>query len=344
MTEGMTVVLGWDALDSELLDSFGIGDAFGQHRKRIETFDNPILEEPHTRELWPSIITGKRPEEHGVWAAEEGGGIQWDNPVIDRLSTLADGVVPQSVRTRIGKFLRDRGERVKHVRDSYYEDRGIPTVFDGRQSRAISVPNYYTEADERLGFTIDRTSLWRDALSVKQTPEEAEGTVFEAEISTTELEERLYSLAAQRLSVVRASIQRDYDIVFVWLAFVDSVGHLSPTIEEQGWQERHYRQAAKWTREIRESLQPEDTLVCVSDHGLRNGAHTHDPVIASDEAEVLEGVTSVLDVHDALNEVTPTRTTVEDEPVTREEYRGTVSETDQSKEAVRGRLEDLGYL
>lgn len=338
---GTTVILGWDALDDELLDDFGLSSSFGEHQQRIDTFDNPILNEPHTRELWPSLITGVRPEQHGIWAAEEGGGIQWENPVINRTSNVADGIVPESIRTRIGKLLRERGERVQHVRADYYEKQGVDTIFTGRRARAISVPNYYTPEDERLGFTIDRTNLWRDVLSVKDAEEE--GTVFESHVSLTELDERLYNLAAERLSVVQASLQREYDIVFVWLAFIDSVGHLAPTIEEKGWQERHYHQAARFTEAIREMLEPEDTLVCVSDHGLRNGAHTHDPVIASDNPSIVEGVESILDVKNALETVTASRQPI-DEPPVREGFQGSATVKQQTAAEVEQHLDDLGYL
>ena len=51
---GMTVVLGWDALDHELVGEYHLEDSFGPAHTDLETFNNPYLGEPHTDEVWPS--------------------------------------------------------------------------------------------------------------------------------------------------------------------------------------------------------------------------------------------------------------------------------------------------
>ena len=76
---GPVIVLGWDGLDVELLDRYGLGDAFGQHRTTAETYVNPVIDDPHTRELWPSMITGSHPAEHGAPAATAHG-VARDSP------------------------------------------------------------------------------------------------------------------------------------------------------------------------------------------------------------------------------------------------------------------------
>lgn len=334
-----TIVLGWDALDAELVEEFDLGDSFGEFRSEIDTFDNPVLEEPHTRELWPSIITGVSPEDHGLWAATDEGGVQWDNPILNAASTVAQGIVPHGVRKRIGALLRDRGAGVTEVGPEYYAERGISTVFDGRLSRPVSVPNYHVDRDEELGISTYRTDIWN---SMIETADDPDRTVYEPRVEKHELEEQLLSKTLSRLSVVRSALQYDYDIVFAWFGYLDTAGHLAPMIDEQGWQERHYRRAARFTNEIRSELCEDDHLICVSDHGLRDGRHTYTPVIASDAQRAVEGVESVLDVRRGIDAVAASsghRT-----PSVRDEYRceGTQQAMDESD--VQEQLEDLGYL
>jgi hypothetical protein len=48
---GTTIVLGWDGLDTTLVERFGPTEAFGPHCTSITTFDNPALGTPHTFEV-----------------------------------------------------------------------------------------------------------------------------------------------------------------------------------------------------------------------------------------------------------------------------------------------------
>jgi hypothetical protein len=153
---GPVIVLGWDALDIEVLDELGLGDAFGGQHRRIETHVNPVIGEPHTRELWPTLITGRLPDGHGIHAATEGDGVAWDSPLLNRASAAAQGVVPQAVRTAIGRRLRERGAAVEAYGQEHYRAHGIETVFDAYDSRPISIPNHETERDRRLGLDANR--------------------------------------------------------------------------------------------------------------------------------------------------------------------------------------------
>lgn len=334
-----TVVLGWDGLDHRLAEEFDLADAFGEHNRKLSTFDNPALEKPHTYELWPSIITGVEPEEHGIHAASEGGSAAWGNPAIALAARVSQSFVPEPVRTRVGRVLRSGGAGLDFKPAEYYREKGIETVFDGRRSRAIAVPNYGVERDDRLGFVVDRGADLGEFLDI----DGGEETSYSLRVSLPEVEERLVSEATGKLGSVRACVEREYDLIFVWLGYLDTVGHLAPTVDEAGWQERAYRLAARLTGEIHGELSDDDVLVCVSDHGLRDGYHTHDAYVGASDAAAIEGVESVLDVRGGIDRVTDRREPTT-RPAVRPAYRCESEVERRDADDVREQLEDMGYL
>jgi hypothetical protein len=339
---GTTVVLGWDGLDYDLATEFGLAEAFGPYHARIDTFDNPVLGTPHTSELWPSIITGRPPEDRRIWAASEESGVEWSNPVIDLASNVAQGVIPADLREQIGLLIRDAGATVTQNSPDYYRERGVRTVFDGRASRAIAIPNYHQEINDRLGLVTDRGADLADFLTIEQ---EDGKTIHRPSVPLAEYEERLVGEAGKKLGLVRAALEREYDLVFVWLGYLDSVGHISPVVadEGRGWQCRAYEQAAEYTTAIRDVLAEEDTLICVSDHGLREGDHTHDPFLGSTSEAVVDRVDSVLDVADGIDVVT-TKSGSGGTCGVRDAFAREPAAFERGADEVRDRLEDLGYM
>jgi hypothetical protein len=335
-----TVVLGWDGLDADLVEAFDLSSAFGEHERRLSTFDNDALGTPHTYEVWPSIITGRPPEQHGIYAATEGEGVAWDDPLLQRTASLARHVVPKSLRTRTGELLRERGAELDFKTPAYYRERGIDTVFDRRTVRAITVPNYATDRDQSLGLDVDRGAELSEFLSVGGDEGE---TNHELNVPLPELEERLVEEVAKKTGVVRACLQREYDLVFVWFGYLDTVGHLAPSVDAHGWQERAYRRAARLTDDIRSAMQADDTLVCVSDHGLRDGHHTHDAFLGASNERATDGVRSVLGVRDGIERVTSMTVTGDSLPL-RPEYRHGAARATRETVDVRDQLENLGYL
>ncbi|MDY7080887.1 MAG: nucleotide pyrophosphatase, partial [Halobacteria archaeon] len=100
-----TVVLGWDGLDYELCSEFGFCDSFAPHHREIRSIENPILGKPHTYEVWPSIITGVKPDKHGVHLLTEGGGARMSNPAMRAISNLVHSAVSKRTRVRLGLAL-----------------------------------------------------------------------------------------------------------------------------------------------------------------------------------------------------------------------------------------------
>ena len=338
---GLTVVLGWDGIDHELATRWELADAFGEHTRELETFDNDLLGKPHTHEIWPSIITGRSPNDHGIYAKTEDEGAAWNSRTVALAAQLATGFVPEHIRTSIGKIIRNAGAELDYKTPAYYQDRGIETVFDGRQSLSLAVPNYRTAADDALDMHFDRGAQLGEYLNI--TTDDQGRTRHEPSVPIHRLEQRLVSESMRKLGVVRSAIQREYDLVFVWLGYLDTVGHLAPTVDEDGWQRRAYEQAAKWTREVRSDLTDADTLLCVSDHGLRDGHHSHSAFFGADNEEVTQETETVLDVAAAIDAVTRSRTDG-GVPEVRNSYRRETPSTAAEAEAVRDQLSDLGYL
>ena len=335
-----TIVLGWDGLDYELAERFGLFDDFGPYHTQIETYNNPVIDLPHTHEIWPSIITGVHRNEHGLWVARDHDRKEWSNPVIDLASRLAEDAIPKSVREKIGALLQQAEEdRLNQATPEYYTERGLSTVFDGRRSYAISVPNYETALDEEYGFDSDRSTIFEHTV----LPDGSEN--FEPLFGPLKIDERLSKQVSERLGVVKANIQYDHDLVFVWLGYLDTVGHLAPVRDEAGWYHRCYQYAASLTADIRSCLAPDDTLICVSDHGLQGGEHTHNAFFGATDETLIENVESVLDVRDAIDSTTAANDPARP-PSVRDAFQGTHGRVGEaySHEKLHGQLEDLGYL
>jgi len=332
-----TVVLGWDALDATLLREYDLGEAFGRHVSEIETIDNPGVGKPHTHELWPTLITGCHPTEHGIRShTPNGRAADWDAAWLRRLARVASWMLPEDFRAQIGRRLRSRGAELRFRGPDYYRERGLATVFDGRASRPIAIPNYRTAADDELDIVLDRGA---DLSGVLAVVEREGATHHEPTVALARYEERLAGAAAEKIGMVRAACDRQYDLIWVWLGYVDSAGHLDP-VTDVDLQRRAYEHAADLTMAVRGTLDRTDTLICVSDHGLQGGEHTHTAAITADDRAVIDHVDSVTDVADAVDAITPASGETDEAPLRdRRETADTGSPGD-----VREQLADLGYI
>jgi hypothetical protein len=322
--DGTTYVLGWDGLDYTLCEEFGVADDFVPHHRRTETFANDVLGKPDTYELWPSIITGTRPEEHGVWLIhEKNGGAGASNPVVDVAAGAMHRFLSPRARLRVGIALRNRGLSLNQKSADWYRRKGVPTVFDGRDSRVIGVPNYRTEDDEGL----DLLSGWGRKMSRYldiHADEKAERVVYRPKKSLDAVEDWLVSEVGRKVEIVHACADRDHDIVFTWFAYVDTVGHTAPAVDDRDWQRRAYERAAEITREIRYAVEDDATVIVASDHGNREGRHTGDAFFGATDERSLEGVESVLDYREGIAQVTEGR----DETATETPYEVEVKPAD----------------
>lgn len=323
---GPVIVLGWDALDIEVIEKYALSGQFGLHQKKIETYVNPVTGEPHTKELWPSLITGLHPDDHGLHAKTEDGGVEWGNPIINTASTVANGVVPQVVLSYIGRRLRERGAAMAMKQTDYYANNGISTVFDDRQSHAISIPNHQTEFDRKMGLDANRDDVWASLLVNRDGTEG-----YQPGKSTAGVYDILGRELGKRIGVTLNAINSGASLVWTWFGLLDTVGHMAPAMTapiERDW----YQIAAGVTETIKACAPNDATILSISDHGLQDGHHTHYATLCTDNPDASAAIDGIYDVVDWIDERDPQASAGRRE-----------IDTD-AMDGVRSQLEDLGYV
>jgi hypothetical protein len=174
------------------------------------------------------------------------------------------------------------------------------------------------------------------------------GDLFERDDSargghTTSNRAEFYELCLEMVMVRvartrRALRSRDYELVFGYTSGLDLIGHVSH--DAPAVQARAYAETDEFVGELSEDLRPDDELLLVSDHGLQNGLHTNEAMVASTDPGLVERINSVTDVYDAV------RSELSDE-AHKHASTGTesVSQRDEAGyERVQQQLEDLGYF
>ncbi|WP_225334128.1 alkaline phosphatase family protein [Halomicrobium urmianum] len=319
------VVLGIDALDPDLVDPSAHPNLTLASHRAIDTIDSHAGE-PSTHELWPTIITGLPPAEHGL---ELDDGVAWENPLLRHGSTLADALLPDVLQTRIGAWLlTNTGADAFRTPATYYDEQGIETVFDGRNAKPIGIPNYVVDPDAE-----DREHALRRSL----------GDLFERDPEATgghrtsdpyEFYEQCMEMAMIRIARARRALRgADHELVFAYTSGLDLIGHV--TYDLPDLQMEAYAEVDEFVGELRDDLREGDELLLVSDHGLQNGVHTHEAMVAgTDPARVAE-IESVLDVRDSVESGLVGREHTRDSP----QY-----ELEAGGDDVKQQLEDLGYM
>jgi len=320
------VVFGIDALDPQLVDADAHPNLVLETHRSIDTIVSSAGE-PSTHELWPTIITGLAPAEHGLTLEDDG--VVWENPLISAGSRVADYLLPDAVQTRIGAWLLTNTDAdAFRTPASYYRDRGISTVFDGRDATAIGVPNYVVDPD-----TEDREhSLRRHMGELFQRDPEATGGHTSAD--PYEFYEQCLEMAMVRTARVRRGLRGGRsELVFGYTSGLDLVGHV--TYDLPDLQRRAYDELDEFVGELRADLNEGDELLLVSDHGLQDGVHTEEAMVAGTDPQLVEAIESVTDVRAAV-----------DAELDRTDHSGDVRRGDFAGDGdeVREQLEDLGYM
>jgi hypothetical protein len=323
---GPIIVLGWDGLDLVLAERFGVAESFGAHAEPIGTYVNPATDEPHTKELWPSMITGLHPDEHGITATVDGESRpDWDSDALTVAARVADWTVPDSVQLWLGRTLQERGAAQESYRPPYYEQHGIETVLDDG-GRAISIPNYRTDHDRRLGLNANRDGVWAE-LAIDRT---GEGADFTPGVDMTAIHDILGIEVGRRVGLTVDAIAAGHPLVWCWFGCLDTVGHIEPAVDAP-LQRQYYEIAAAQTRAIR-ALAPEAaTVVSISDHGIQRGEHTHHATVASDDRAPVAAIDHVFETADWIRQQDPPG------------HGGTAVDAD-AVDTVNERLAALGYI
>ncbi|WP_135302727.1 alkaline phosphatase family protein [Haloarcula amylovorans] len=322
------VVLGIDALDPELVEPARHPNLALDTHHAIATI-NSVEGEPSTHELWPTIITGLEPAEHGLTLDDDG--VAWENPLLNVGSRLADYVLPDSVQSRLGAWiLTNTTADAFRTPASYYAERGIETVFDAFDATTIGIPNYVVDPDET-----DREHQLRQNMGdLFERDPDAKGGHTSAD--PVEFYEQCLEMVMIRLARARRHLRGgDSELVFAYTSGLDLVGHIA--YDNLGLQREAYDELDDFVGEVRADLDDTDELLLVSDHGLQDGVHTHEAMVAATDEDIIERIESVLDVRAAIEgELTGVDHRPDDRAVER-------TGSDQG-DAVREQLEDLGYM
>ena len=319
------VVFGIDALDPDIVDPEDHPALTLDTHGAIETISS-VAGEPSTHELWPTIITGLTPAEHGLELED---GVAWENPLLRTGSSVADAVLPDGLQTRVGAWLlNNTDEDAFRMPASYYAEQGLSTLLDGESRRAIGVPNYVIEE------TTDREHQLRQEMG-ELFERDPEATGGHESADPLAFYEQCMEMAMVRTARVRRALRsRRHELVFGYTSGLDLIGHVShdrPALQKQA-----YRELDEVVAELRDDLRAEDELVLVSDHGLQNGLHTDEAMIASTDPTVVDTVGSVLDIRNAVEALLEGD---EHMPERREDR-----ESGLQSDAVQEQLKDLGYV
>jgi len=322
------VVLGIDALDPDLVAQGEYPNLTLSDHRAIETIDS-IEGEPSTHELWPTIITGRTPEEHGLVLSDDG--VAWGNPVLEFGSRVADVVLPDGLQTRIGAWLlTNTTADAFRTPKRYYAENGITTVFDDRAATPIGIPNYVVDPDET-----DREHQLRQNMGelFQRDPDARGGHTSADPIS---FYEQCLEMAMIRLARARRALRgHESELVFAYTSGLDLIGHVA--YDQPGLQRSAYEELDDFVGDVRDDLDDGDELLLVSDHGLQEGVHTHEAMVAATDDDLVADIESVTDVRRAI-EAELDRTDHVPE-------RRVLDETDGAGgEAVREQLENLGYM
>ena len=322
------LVLGIDALDPELVDSAGYPNLTLADHHAIETIRS-VEGGPSTHELWPTIITGLTPDEHGLTLSDDG--VAWGNPLLDAGSRAADVLLPDAIQTRVGAWLlTNTAADAFRTPASYYAEAGIETVFDGYEATPIGIPNYVVDPDET-----DREHQLRQRMGeLFQRDPDARGGHTSAD--PLAFYEQCLEMVMIRLARARRALRgREVELVFTYTSGLDLIGHVA--YDQPGLQRSAYEEIDAFVGDVQADLEEGDELLLVSDHGLQDGVHTHEAMVAATDADIVADIESVTDVRAAI-EAELARTDHSPESRVLDDTDGT------GGDAVREQLEDLGYM
>lgn len=324
--------MGIDALDPDFLKEEYYPNLCLNENKQIETILSSETERPSTHELWPSIITGLPPEEHGL---ELESGLEWENALFNLGSKISNAFLPKKAQTKMGNWLlNNTDEGTFRAPASYYEKNGLSTVFDDAEAMPIGIPNYVIDPDDE-----DRENELRKnmgdlfQLDMEDETEHRHMTSDPGEFYELSMEMSMVRIARTR----RALRSRKYELVFGYTSGLDLIGHVS--YAEPGLQRRAYEELDDFVGELRGDLDEEDELLLVSDHGLQEGEHTEEAAVAATDETMVDNIDSVLDVRRAIEMELQEN---DHEPEVRES-RQRIGEGKKGRE-VQEHLEDLGYM
>jgi len=96
----------------------------------------------------------------------------------------------------------------------------------------------------------------------------------------------------------RALRSRQSEFVFAYTSGLDLIGHVA--YDQPGLQQSAYDEIDEFVGDVLADLGDGDELLLVSDHGLQDGVHTHEAMVAATDLDIIADIESVTDVRAAI--------------------------------------------
>jgi hypothetical protein len=229
------VVLALDALDAKLVDYWDLDDLRLHRYGEMETFAN-MRDVPYTPEVWATVATGLEPNQHGI---TDEGTSQWSNPLVD-LASRFTGHLPLSTRARLGDIAEDLTGAKYSLGETDAE-----TIFD---------------RDGRVVHTWPGAGPSEDVIRIWNMMKPHQGSTHE------EFQRDVLGIGAQQFAWAEEMLNHNVVLAGTHIHTLDVCGHA------YGDDHDRYRQIydwiAEWVARIRDSLQDDDDLLVLSDHGI----------------------------------------------------------------------------
>jgi hypothetical protein len=149
--------------------------------------------------------------------------------------------------------------------------------------------------------------------------------------------EQCLEMAMIRIARVRRAIRgKRYEFVFGYTSGLDLIGHVS--YDRPDIQQRAYDEINQFVDELIADLHDSDELLLVSDHGLQNGLHTDEAMIASTNKELINDVSSVTGIRQVIENELRRKDHIPKTPWNK------IDSNNATSERVAEQLEDLGYM
>jgi hypothetical protein len=221
-------VLALDAADYALLQEWECDNILLDNHRELETFSY-TYDRPYTREVWTSVATGLRPEEHGVTGADS----NWENPMLDFVSSIIS-YIPTRIRANIGKVLLQSGFDLNSYSLETIFDKGIMDQWPG-----VGDETHFRQAQNWIA------------------------EVNDGNLSETDLRRRLLGNTGKELGWLSAMGGTDIPIAGTHSHVLDIAGHIY--CSRAGMLKEYYELIDSMVGTMKDNC---DELVILSDHGM----------------------------------------------------------------------------
>lgn len=267
----MLVVLGLDSLDADRVKSCPTPhiDAVKESGEggRLNPGEGLSSDELITQVLWPSLLAGRHPKDlfPSYYEGFDSETKYWDNIVLDSrpirwLESRLAQTLPRTKIEWIKEIMASAGASKSHIGADRLNDHG--SILNTADSPyLISVPGINEDAENA-----DLKSMI--------APEDHDNDSYQPTVDMTKFERAGLRADADRLiRTLNAIESRGHDFLMTHFFSLDLVQHVWANVTTKI--ERWYGLYDDFVGRVQHALSPEDTLVLVSDHGMRTtGVHS----------------------------------------------------------------------